>query len=82
MLWVEGFWVEQGDRVRFELSGPDGAPIVDRTLDLEKGWRRWFQFMGDKRPGERWPAGTYAGEVTLERAGIPPATIRRTVELR
>jgi hypothetical protein len=82
VLWVEGFWVEQGDRVRFELSGPDGAPIVDRTLDLEKGWRRWFQFMGDKRPGERWPAGPYTGEVTLERAGIPPATIRRMVELR
>jgi hypothetical protein len=82
VLWVEGFWVEKGDRVRFELSGPDGAPVVDRTVDLDKGWRRWFQFMGARRPGDAWPAGTYTGEVTLERAGTEPVTIRRTVELQ
>jgi hypothetical protein len=82
VLWVEGFWVEKGDRVRFELSGPEGAPVVDRTVDLDKGWRRWFQFMGARRPGDAWPAGTYTGEVTLERAGTEPVTIRRTVELQ
>jgi hypothetical protein len=82
VLWVEGYWVETGDRVRFELSGPDGAPVVDRTVDLDKGWRRWFQFMGARRPGDAWPAGTYTGEVTLERAGAEPVVIGRTVELR
>jgi hypothetical protein len=82
VLWVEGYWVEMGDRVRFELSGPDGAPVVDRTVDLDKGWRRWFQFMGARRPGDAWPAGTYTGEVTLERAGAEPVVIGRTVELR
>jgi hypothetical protein len=38
--------------------------------------------MGAKRPGERWPVGTYTGEVTLTRAGTEPVTIQRTVELR
>ena len=82
VLWVEGYWVEAGDRVRFELSGPDGAPVVDRTVDLDRGWRRWFQFMGARRPGDAWPAGTYTGEVTLERAGTEPVAIRRSVELQ
>jgi hypothetical protein len=82
VLWVEGYWVETGDRVRFELSGPDGAPVVDRTVDLDRGWRRWFQFMGARRPGDAWPAGTYTGEVTLERAGTEPVAIRRSVELQ
>jgi Peptidase family M23 len=82
VLWVEGYWVETGDRVRFELSGPDGAPVVDRTVDLDRGWRRWFQFMGARRPGDAWPAGTYTGEVTLERAGTEPVAIRRAVDLR
>jgi hypothetical protein len=82
VLWVEGFWVEKGDRVRFALSGPNGAPVVDRTVDLDRGWRRWFQFMGATRPGDAWPAGTYAGEVTLERAGTEPVALQRTIELR
>jgi Peptidase family M23 len=82
VLWVEGFWVAAGDRVRFELSGPDGAPIVDRTVDLDRGWRRWFQFMGAERPGDAWPPGTYTGKISLERAGIEPVTLQRSVELR
>jgi hypothetical protein len=82
VLWVEGYWVAKGDRVRFKLAGPGGAPVVDRAVDLDKGWRRWFQFMGARRPGAAWPAGTYAGEITLERTGAAPVTIRRSVELR
>ena len=82
VLWVEGYWVAAGDRVRFAIAGPDGAPVLDRVVALDKGWKRWFQFAGARRPGDSWPAGTYTGTVTLERPASPTVTLERTVELR
>jgi Peptidase family M23 len=82
VLWVEGYWLAAGDRVRFTVSGPDGAPVVDRSVELDKGWPHWFQFVGARRPGDAWPAGSYAGTVTVERANLPPVTLERPLELR
>ncbi len=82
VLWVEGYWVAAGDRVRFSIAGPDGASVLDRVVALDKGWKRWFQFAGAGRPGAAWPAGTYTGTLTLERTASPTVTLERTVELR
>ncbi len=82
VLWVEGYWVEAGDHVRFTISGPDGAPVLDHAVDLDKGWKRWFQFAGARRPGATWPAGSYTGTVTLQRADTPPVTLQRTIALQ
>jgi Peptidase family M23 len=85
VLWVEGYWVEPGDRVRFRLRGPKGEAILDHALEIDRRRQRWFDFAGGRRPGERWQAGTYAGEVVLERAdaaaGPKTLTIERRVEL-
>jgi hypothetical protein len=82
VLWVEGYWVQAGDRVHLTLAGPDGTTVVDATADLEKDRLQWLQFAGARRPGEAWPPGTYRGEITLERAGLAPLTVERTVELQ
>lgn len=81
-LWVEGYWVEAGDRVQFTILGPDGAPVVARTVALDKSWTRWFQFVGARRPGNAWPAGIYTGRVTLQREGAELVALERSVELR
>jgi hypothetical protein len=81
-LWVEGYWVQAGDRVRFTILGPDDAPVVESSAVLDKGWQHWFRYVGARRPGAAWPAGRYTGTVTLERAGIEPVNIERVVELR
>jgi murein DD-endopeptidase MepM/ murein hydrolase activator NlpD len=81
-LWVDGYWVEAGDRVQFRITGPDGAPVLAHTVELERGFAHWFQFVGARRPGDAWPAGTYVGEVTLRRDGLAPVSLERTVELR
>jgi murein DD-endopeptidase MepM/ murein hydrolase activator NlpD len=81
-LWVEGYWVEAGDRVEFRITGPDGAPVLAHTVELDRSWANWFQFAGARRPGDAWPAGTYVGEVTLQREGLAPVSLERTVELR
>ena len=84
VLWVEGYWVEPQDRVRLRLLGPDGGAIVDQAFEIGERRQRWLGFAGARRPGERWPAGTYAGEIALERpeaAGSKSFSIQRQVEL-
>jgi Peptidase family M23 len=67
VLWVEGYWVEPGDQVTFRLRGPDGGTVIDHVTEVDHGQQRWLGFAEAARPGAGWPAGTYAGEVTLER---------------
>jgi Peptidase family M23 len=81
VLWAEGYWVEPGDRVTFRLRGPDGATVVDHVIEIEKDQQRWLGFAGAPRPGQGWPAGTYTGEVALERAMAERITLERSVEL-
>jgi hypothetical protein len=81
VLWVEGYWLEAGDRVTFRLRGPDGGAVVDHAMKLEQVQERWLGFAGAPRPGAAWPAGIYAGEVTLERGTADPITLTRSVEL-
>jgi hypothetical protein len=82
VLWVEGFWLAAGDGARFTIAGPEGARVVDRRVELDRAWQHWFQFVGSRRPGDAWPAGSYTGTVTLERGGIPAVTLQRRIELR
>ena len=84
VLWVEGYWVEQGDRVVFNLRGPDGGIVVDHVTEIDQDQQRWLGFAGAERPGAGWPAGTNAGEVTLERMtadGLRRVTLDRSVDL-
>jgi hypothetical protein len=84
VLWVEGYWFEPRDRVRLRLLGPDGGAILDQAFEIGERRQRWLQFAGKRRPGERWQAGTYAGEIVLERPAAAEAltvTIQRQVEL-
>jgi hypothetical protein len=85
VLWAEGYWITAGDRVSFRVRGPDGQIVVERVIAADDGQQRWLGFAGAPRPGDAWPAGTYAGEVVLERraAGGPlRVALNRTVTLR
>ena len=66
VLWFDAYWTEPGDRVRFELRGPDGATVLDQAFVLDDAHKQWFGFAGARRPADRWPAGAYSGTVTLE----------------
>jgi Peptidase family M23 len=84
VLWAEGYWFAAGDRVTFRLRGPDGGTVVDHVMKIDQGQQRWLGFAGAPRPGQAWPAGTYAGEVVLERDmadGPQRVTIERAVAL-
>jgi hypothetical protein len=67
VLWVDIFGVQVDDRLHFRLLTPDGRTLLDREDRLDKTQARYFAYAGIKRQGERWPVGTYRGEVTLRR---------------
>lgn len=75
-LWIDGYWFERGDQVRFLLQGPDQSLVVDRQLDVGQNRQRWFSFASAPRPLGGWPHGTYRGEVQVQRAG---STIRESI---
>lgn len=85
LFWIDGFWFKAGDRLSFEIIGPQGVVVEDRRV-LDEGHRRWFGFAGRKRPEGLWPAGRYSGEFRLERDAEGGRTIeakvRRVIVLR
>ncbi|MGI9435033.1 MAG: M23 family metallopeptidase [Geminicoccaceae bacterium] len=68
-LWVDGYWFEKGDKVAFRLEAPDQAMVIDRQFEIGERRQRWFSFASAPRPAGGWPAGTYRGEVRVQRAG-------------
>lgn len=68
-LWLDGYWFDRGDRVRFIMTGPDQQSVIDRELDVGQDRERWFSFASAPRPQGGWPAGTYRGEVQVQRSG-------------
>ncbi|MGB8273666.1 MAG: M23 family metallopeptidase [Alphaproteobacteria bacterium] len=64
-FWADLFGVEAGDELRMRLVDPDGKPLIQIKKTLEQRDARWFQYIGKRRRGAPWRAGTYRGEVTL-----------------
>ena len=86
VLWAEVFWVEAGDEVRIRITGPDGASVIDYSNVLPKRQARRTIYAGRRKRGLFWPAGTYHGEILIERRDASDQTqrftARRDVELK
>jgi hypothetical protein len=85
VLWAEAFGARAGDRLRLVLEAPDGKPVFERTLALERDQARIFRAFGRKRGAAAWPAGRYRATIALERPATPsspPAAARFEFEIR
>lgn len=76
VLWVDMFGVKAGDQLRFSITASDGRVVHDITMRIDRTQARQFSFAGIRRKTERWPSGTYHGEVSLKREGVSPAVSR------
>jgi murein DD-endopeptidase MepM/ murein hydrolase activator NlpD len=81
VLALEAIAVQPGDSQRFQIAGPDGRALLDRTIPTTTGGLSWVGYAGLRPPGGTWPAGRYTGEVRLLRAGkeIGRATVAAEV---
>lgn len=77
VLWVDSFGVIAGDQLRFRIRAPDGRVILDKATRIDRTQARRFAFAGVRRQTNRWPAGTYNGDVSLQRESGRAAVSRR-----
>lgn len=77
-FWAYLIGAANGDVIRLRMDGPNGiGGHRDFTINVENdnGPRaKWF-YVNINRPGDRWPAGAYRGEVTFTRPGQPAREI-------
>ena len=66
IFWVDILGVQEGDRMLFRITR-DEQVVLDESQTVAKTQARRFAYMGKRRPGASWPAGTYTGQVTLMR---------------
>ena len=69
-LWTDMFWVNPGDKLQFQITGPDGKTMMAHTTTLKKKQARRFAYAGISRKEDPWPKGTYTGEIRLTRPGV------------
>lgn len=77
-FWGYVIGAVNGDKIIFKVSGPgpfNGSRTFTVNQPDDAGPRaKWF-FVNAKRPQNRWPAGTYHGEVLFSRDGQTPKPI-------
>jgi murein DD-endopeptidase MepM/ murein hydrolase activator NlpD len=82
VLWSDIFGIDQGDRIRLRITGPDGKVVHDHTRTIDKRAIRRFEFAGRRKPAEAWPAGTYTGEIVVKRGDAPDVRRSESVDLK
>ena len=61
-FWMVFFGAARGDRVRLEVTGPDGRIFAERDIVQEKDRARQFYFVGKRAKPDHLLAGVYSGK--------------------
>ena len=80
VLWAYAFGTRAGDRLAFQVIGPDGEFLTEEVA-LEKTQAQMFRALGKRLTVASWPQGTYHGSVTLLRGGTAIDQIETRVEV-
>ena len=80
VLWAYAFGTRAGDRLAFQVIGPDGAFLTEEVM-LEKTQAQMFRALGKRLTAAAWTAGPYQGTVTLLRDGTAIDQIIITVSV-
>ena len=86
VFWVSLYGVRRGDRQEARLIAPDGSVVAEAVKTLDGPKAQWFSFLGRKRRGASWPAGSYRAKYRLTRQVNGEArevvALGRRIELR
>jgi hypothetical protein len=53
VLWTEVWGVATGDRVAMSITGPDGTPLVQDEVAIDRTQSWWYRYVGRPRRGRR-----------------------------
>lgn len=82
VLWVEGYGLEAGDLLAFEIRDPSGALFHAGEIAAEARQGRFFRYHGRRRPASGLRAGSWSAEVRLLRRGRVLARRQLAFDLR
>jgi hypothetical protein len=84
VFWIQLAGVRAGDVISVTLRAPDGSVLATTQHVASRTQAAVFRFVGRKRSGEAWPAGTYVGEASARRDGAAPLKqmVRRETTLK
>ena len=77
VLWVDGYWVEAGDRVTFRLIGPDGRPVVEHAVAIDESRAALVRLRRRQTAGRALAAGPLFRRGYARTAGRRPARALR-----
>ncbi|PHS78390.1 MAG: hypothetical protein COB59_07165 [Rhodospirillaceae bacterium] len=66
VAWAEMFRVKAGNKIIFEIYGPGGQKIHQKTVNINADKAHYTAYSGLRRPGKEWPSGTYQTKITLK----------------
>ncbi|MDO8410607.1 MAG: M23 family metallopeptidase [Phenylobacterium sp.] len=70
VAYVRAIGLEAGDVQRLKVTGPDGTPLAETTIDpLDGPKAQYMLYAGRRTPPEGWAPGTYTAEYWVERGG-------------
>jgi hypothetical protein len=81
VLWVYLFGAQAADAILFEIQGPKGRILTERTV-IERPQALAFRATGRRLKAEGWPAGRYLGTARLMRGATEVSRIETEVEIR
>jgi murein DD-endopeptidase len=67
VVWAHMFRVQKGDRVKIQITGPDGDVISSLESIIKKSQARRFLYSGKKRHNLYWAEGVYKGHISIRR---------------
>lgn len=66
VAWAEMFRVKAGNKIFFEIYGPGGQKIHQKTVSIKADKAHYTAYSGLRRSGKDWPSGTYQAKITLK----------------
>lgn len=81
VFWVQIFGAQEGDEATLRLLAPGGAVLAERQIRVAKNLAQAYSYIGVRRRGAEWPAGSYRGEYLLRRHGAEVLSLGREAAL-
>lgn len=69
VVWIYLFGADAGDALLFEITGPEGRVLTERSL-LDKPQALAFRAVGKRLTAESWPTGRYRATAKMIRQGV------------
>jgi murein DD-endopeptidase len=82
VFWAQIYGLRKGDVEELRLIAPDGRELARRRTPVARNQAQSFAYIGLRRRGAAWPAGTYRGDYALYRGSPPEKVVSLAREAR